>query len=77
VLFILMGAFIFLLPLTMTIAAFALFLLLECVGLALNPLSIVSIRDWIIRCAIGGALIQAINNAAYYRYMKSGARDPK
>ncbi len=75
-LFMVMGIFVFMLPMTCTISAFVLFVVLEIISLIANPFALVSIRGWIIRCVMGGALLQAINNAAYFKYVKSGARDP-
>jgi Domain of unknown function (DUF1922) len=71
-LLILMGIFVFLMPMTCTISALVLFILLEIYGLILSPLSLVSIRGWAVRLAMGGALVQAINNAGYYKYVRSG-----
>lgn len=75
--FILMGVFIFLFPLTMTIAALVLFIALEIFNLVIDPLSAFSIIGWIIRLSICGALIQAINNAAFYKYLKAGTKKAK
>lgn len=75
--FILMGVFIFLFPLTMTIAALVLFIALEIFNLVIDPLSAFSIIGWIIRLSIFGALVQAINNAAYYKYLKAGTKKTK
>lgn len=75
--FVLMGIFIFLFPLTMTIAALALFISLEIFNLVIDPLSAFSIVGWIIRLSIFGALVQAINNAAYYKYLKAGTKRTK
>jgi predicted Zn finger-like uncharacterized protein len=62
--FILMGVFIFLMPMTCSISALVLFVLLELVSFIFNPL------------LLFGALVQGINNASYYKFVKSGARDP-
>lgn len=72
---ILMGIFVFLLPMTCAISAIVLFVLLELISFIFNPFLLVNIRAWILRGAMFGALIQAINNASYYKFVKSGARD--
>ncbi len=72
---ILMGIFVFLMPMTCAISALVLFILLELVSFIFNPFLLVNIRAWIIRGAMFGALVQGINNASYYKFVKSGARD--
>lgn len=71
------GCLVFVLPLTSAIAAIILFCLCELLAFIFNPFRLFSIRGWIIRGAMFGGLIQAINNASYYKYVKSGARDEK
>ena len=73
-LFLLAAATFFLLPMTSAITALVVFILGEIMSLITYPILLVSIRGWIWRCAIFGALLQAINNASYYKLVKSGGR---
>ena len=75
--FILMGALVFLFPMTCTITAMCLFVLTEIGGLIANPFMLINIRAWVVRIAMGGALVQAINNAAYYKYIRAESRKRK
>ncbi|MEM7560365.1 MAG: hypothetical protein AAF394_14690, partial [Planctomycetota bacterium] len=70
VLFCLFGAFIFTFPLTCTIAATVLYLSGQIFSLVIDPLRIVNVLGWIVRISICSALFKAINNAAYYNYLK-------
>ena len=72
VLLILMGIFVFLMPMTCAISALVLFVLLEIVSFIFNPFLLVNVRAWIVRGAMFGALVQAINNAAYYKFVRDG-----
>ncbi len=72
---ILMGIFVFLFPMTCAISSLVLFVLLELISFVFNPFLLINIRAWIVRGAMFGALVQAINNASYYKFVKSGARD--
>ncbi len=69
------GAMVFMFPMTCSITAITLFVIGEIIGLLLNPLALISIRGWIVRAAMFGAMIQAVNNAAYYKFVKTGGRD--
>ncbi|MEQ1831214.1 MAG: hypothetical protein ABL921_35030 [Pirellula sp.] len=73
--FMVLGGLISFFPLTCTIVAIVLFVLAEIYALILNPFLLFSIWAWIIRAAIFGALVQAINNAGYYRYVKSISKE--
>jgi hypothetical protein len=77
VIFMLLGFFIFLLPLTCSVSALLLYICLELVRILSDPLDLLSIRSWIIRGAIFGGLIQAINNAAYYRFVKKQEKEER
>lgn len=68
------AALIFKYPMVSSITAMVVFLIGEIVGLILNPFALVSIRGWIIRGAIFGGLVQCINNAAYFKFVKQGGR---
>jgi hypothetical protein len=72
---ILMGVFVFLMPMTCSIGAVLMFVLLELVSFVFNPFLLINIRAWIVRGAMFGALVQAINNASYYKFVRSDARD--
>ncbi len=72
--FIILGLMVFLLPLTSTISALALFVIIEAIGLLLNPIALFDLYGWILRVAIGGALVQAINNAAFYKFARAAAK---
>lgn len=73
--FLLCAALIFKFPMTCAFTAMVTFVISEIIGLILNPFRLLSIGGWVVRCAIFGALIQAINNAAYYKFVKAGGRD--
>ncbi len=62
-------------PMTATITALVLYVISELVGFVTAPWTLLSIRGWIVKAAIFGGLVQAINNAAYYKFVKSGGRD--
>lgn len=68
---ILCGILVFMLPLTCSISALVLYVLSEILSIIMNPFQLFNIRAWIIKGVIFGALVQAVNNAGYYRYMKS------
>lgn len=63
------------LPMTSAIMAIITYVLGEIVSLIINPISLINIRSWIGRVVIFGGLIQAVNNASYFRFVKSGGRD--
>lgn len=68
--FICAGTF-FYLPFTSAIIAILLFIFQQIIYIVfVNPFSLISIRDWIIRAALFGGFVQGINNAAYYNYIK-------
>ncbi len=54
--------------------ALALFVIIEAIGLLLNPIALFDLYGWILRVAIGGALVQAINNAAFYKFARAAAK---
>lgn len=62
-------------PMTSAIVSIIAFVISEIISLLLNPFLLVSLRGWIARAAIFGGLVQAINNASYYRFVKKGGRD--
>lgn len=64
------AATFFYLPLTSAILALLLFILQNILYIIAFPLTLVYWRDWIIRAALFGGFVQAINNAAYYSYIK-------
>ena len=68
--FCLFGALIFVFPLTCTISALVLYVSLQIFTLVMNPLALARISGWIVRIAICSSLIKAVNNAAYYNYLK-------
>lgn len=65
-----LGGLTFVLPMTSAITGFVLWIILEISGLIINPFYLLSIRGWIFRIAVGSALVQGINNASYYSFMK-------
>jgi hypothetical protein len=73
-LFILFGSFVYLLPMTCTVSALGLFVLVEIFTILLNPFLLLSFIGWVIRGAIFGGLVQAINNASYYKFVRRGGR---
>jgi len=73
--FLICAGLVFIMPLTCTITAFVVWIISEIIGLVLNPLGLMSVRGWMIKAVIFGGLLQAINNAAYYKFVKSGGRD--
>lgn len=75
VLFFIASATFLSLPMTSAIVAMVAFLLGEIVSLILFPLSLISVWDWLRRAVIFGGLIQSINNASYYRFVRRGGRD--
>ena len=62
-------------PMTSAIVSIVTFVISEIISLILNPFELISISGWIIRAAIFGGLLQAINNASYFRFVKKGGRD--
>ncbi len=74
-LFFVCAGFFFVFPMTSAIAAIIIFVLFEIFSLIVNPFLLISIRGWIARGVMFGLLVQSINNASYYKYVKSGARD--
>ncbi len=70
--FLVCAATAFMFPMTSTITALVLYILSEIVGFITAPWTLLSIRGWIIKAAIFGGLVQAINNASYYKFVKSG-----
>ncbi|MCA9136775.1 MAG: hypothetical protein KDB00_08450 [Planctomycetales bacterium] len=75
VLFFIASATFLALPMTSAILAMIAFVLGEIVSLILYPIALINIWDWIRRAAIFGGLVQAINNASYYRFVRAGGRD--
>lgn len=63
---------IFKFPMTCAITAIVTYVLGEIIGLVMFPFGLFSIRGWIARAAVFGALVQCINNAAYYKFVKEG-----
>jgi len=61
-------------PLTSTIVAMVAFVLSEIIGMVVNPLQLINVRGWIFRAAVFGGLLQAINNASSYKFVKAGGR---
>ena len=76
-LFIVLGFMVSIIPMTSTIVALVMYSLIELLGLLLNPFSLISIRGWIFRITIFGALIQGINNAAYFKHLKAEEKEAK
>ena len=77
VLFLGCAAGFFKLPLTCAIVAIVAFVIGEIIAFLLNPFLLIHIRGWIVRIVIFGGLVQSLNNASYYRFVKKGGRDEK
>ena len=73
--FLLCAAAFFKFPMTSSIMGIVAFVLSEIVATILNPILLISLVAWIVRAIIFGALLQAINNASYYKFVKKGGRD--
>ena len=73
--FLVCAAFIFKFPMISSFFAIVCFVLSEILGLILWPIDLINIRRWIARAVMFGAFVQAINNAAYYKYVMKGGRD--
>lgn len=63
------------LPMTAAISAIVVFVFAEILSLIFNPFLLINVRAWIFRAAVLGALIQAVNNASYFRFIKGGGRE--
>ncbi|MEM6469141.1 MAG: hypothetical protein AAF802_06190 [Planctomycetota bacterium] len=63
------------LPLTSSIPAVVLFVIAEILSMYLNPVNLISPGAWVRRVVVLGGLLQAINNASYYRFVRGGGRD--
>lgn len=74
-LFLACAGLIFLFPMSCALIALGTYILAEIIGLLINPFRLLDIRLWLLRAVIFGALIQTINNASYYKFVKSGGRD--
>lgn len=66
------GGLIFKFPMTGAFTALVIFIIGEILSLILNPFLLISVRMWIVRAAFFGGLVQCVNNAAYYKFVKAG-----
>lgn len=75
IIFCVCGGLIFMFPMTCSITALVIFIIGEILSLILNPFLLISVRMWIVRAAFFGGLVQCVNNAAYFKFVKAGGRN--
>ena len=63
------------LPMISALSAIVIYVLANILSFILYPLFLIDVYVWIGRIIVFGLLVQAINNAAYLRFVKSGGRD--
>ena len=73
--FLICAGLIFQFPMTCSCVALGTYTISVIFSCIANPLQLVSIRGWIFKAAIFGGLVQAINNASYYKFVKAGGRN--
>ena len=71
VIFLVCAGLIFQFPLICSYTALVTFILAGIIALLLNPFRLFSIGGWVVRMAIFGGLVQAVNNAHYYKSVRS------